>query len=181
MSQEQRWNKDVLKVNDIFVSVMGNTYSLWVVLQNKFVYFYVSYYSYRKPYLIMLVLRHNFLSILILCAVLLQGLIPVGFMPNFDGKDNVSITICTANGFQEIFLKDGAISSLLEENGEAEHTPNDAHDICPYAVSSIEFPSIAQDDAYHAAVVRLYASMRRDGNNTQFQHSYSARAPPQIA
>jgi hypothetical protein len=126
-------------------------------------------------------LRHNFLSMLILCAVLLQGLIPVGFMPNFDGKNNVSITICTANGFQEVFLKDSAIESLLGENEKTEHTPNDAHDICPYAVSSVEFPSVAQGDAYHATVVRLYAFTRHDGNNSQLQQSYSARAPPQIA
>ena len=114
------------------------------------------------------------LAILVLLALLVRAVVPVGFMlaPLHAGSAGITVVICTEHGTQAL---------VLDEDGEP--LPSDraaVPDICPFAFSAL--PGLASEATQLSATV-AYASVTYTLAVFQFSltplpGAASARGPP---
>lgn len=121
--------------------------------------------------------RHRALNILVLLAFLLQAFVPAGFMPSFGDDGKVKISICTAQGFQTIFV-DGAQSPEPADEGEQ----HDSMSLCPYAFTASKSAVYEDIAAYHSAVLSKaqFHDVSDINPQTAILHPWSSRAPPAV-
>lgn len=116
--------------------------------------------------------RQGVLLSLLLAALLLRGLLPLGYMPKVDAGQGLSLGLvfCTAQGIQQRFVTDDQAPA------------SEAHEDCPYgfALSMGFVPAAAAPQAVPAD---LAAAPLPAGSASLIVFSsapFSARGPPQL-
>ena len=105
---------------------------------------------------------------------LAKSFVPLGFMPSFSAKDNVSaITICSGVDSIQIFV---------DENGQKVPAPNSTHDnsqICEFSLASI-FSSVTAPDfePFYVSFYERPQHTQDDITSLTVAHNFQARAPP---
>ena len=113
---------------------------------------------------------------ILLLAILVQALIPAGFMPDFSG-DKATIVICTNSGFATI---------TVDQDGQPDHSdkkqqdPSGVQSLCPYATA---LTGMAPVPEFVAASLLLYEDIALTTSETSCSSAtpcktWIANAPP---
>ena len=115
----------------------------------------------------------TFWLVFALLAVVLRGLVPVGYMPDFGARAGViAIKICTGTGHETI---------NIAADGNDKSVPKHAASVCDYAVNHVFGPWIAAITSILAVLFLAHTQyfLREFGfSPRRYFGSSPARAPP---
>lgn len=124
-------------------------------------------------------------SLFMLLALLTASALPAGFMPNFaraDGGDAgmAPIVLCTATGYQTIFVPKGQAPAQNEAPADDVHQ---THQPCPYApagaAADVPNPPAVKAPFAYRAVKSIYIAAQ--SLRAKLPQKYTrAQAPPRI-
>lgn len=112
---------------------------------------------------------------LLLCAMVLRGIIPAGWMPD-TASSGPGLVICTADGLHRA-------SPVDSPHG---HDPASHHDntLCPFAATAQLATSQAPEQLAVASLTGFFHPLLSQGLSlraTTREHSHAPRAPPSLA
>ncbi|MTI00027.1 DUF2946 family protein [Roseibium sp. RKSG952] len=115
---------------------------------------------------------------LLLLPYVLISLIPAGYMPDVADDGQISITICTTNGLQTLFLNEDGTFDHGSPGGEEE--PRTADALC--AFSALYHVAVLQPDdpVPHVTAVKTRISAAKSDTGVHLRRfpPLGARAPP---
>lgn len=114
------------------------------------------------------------INMLILLAIVLQGFIPLGYMPSVQG-DKVAVVICSGTGGTKTVYLDQDQAPASEDTQHEETTS-----ACPYQLAQSPFVLESPVLEFQKSEIKSFEQVSKEDDVVAFilTHSYQSRGPP---